>query len=441
MDTQTLGGPVLPETPKPKRWALVGELVAFAVVAFGAYAYFYVRHVVPHNPSTQPQVQDAQMVSTTTEAEPTLLPVTIQGSGEVPTIRYLPIIGATPIRTIDTHDNISSRVDVYAAGEFLDGPYKGDTLAVFTRSWVPVSSKPAERGISMFGYFVSDKAGTPIAWDDTQAYWFGDMFGQTPLVGSDQVATSYSKIIHTDLGVTEAMRGNLAVLPEEFRFGATIASKDKKANFFLHYTQLMTLIPSSNWYGTKEVVGTTKNGFAIVRRLTGAGQPASVVNLSAIGAGVFVAPPSYAYFIELPFGTLIDAYVVPPFWKGIFGDAFPTESETIPDVHWNRGSSNVSYHLFRIFGGSDVASVSSFAELEKSLVQTGVSAGGDPVYEPGGEIGARVYGGIAANLPAWKGKTAADVAIAHPLIFWKNAYGEWQIYARDDFQEPRGGHD
>jgi hypothetical protein len=385
---QPIGQQVPPiQQPSGKSKALIISLVLSLILVILA-AVLWGFSKTP----TLPEVQN----QTTTQATST---------APVGLIKYGSI--ATPAMKTIPEPNYQGTIQILNVGTFTEGEYKDKNLAL---ALFQFDGKQMYGVNNNYVYYVSDNTGNPIAWDPNFVHDHGiyEMNGETQVYLKDLI------------GLKGTSQKSLSFLPIEFSStNKYIQSSDLKSSFLISGTLVSLDVPPSSMSSS----GSTETGWQIVKK----------TNINPNYVSVL---PINSYYVNLPFGKLIQIYLEPNF----------IDANDVPQLTWTSGTKSVASYRYGQYGygWDDCFQGVSNAQLQSSFIQTGTTVKGDAVYEIDSQKYPKVYQCLHEKTKRYvydpttengtyqDTVTYADFVTSHPIFFWKHSVGDLVAFVRSD---------
>lgn len=313
-------------------------------------------------------------------------------------------------------------IDIYNVGKINDGKYKDSfiTLAEYVQE-----EDEGFYGRYHYGFYITDKAGNPIAWDPN---YFNILYFDPKIdPATDNYVKNLQSISGAELiGLTEINKTSLSFLTPEFSTErpVNITTKNPLELFSLRYnvhdTKILNLDASSP-------ATYTQSGFPIIKKTLA----------KTDNAGPF---SQTKYYVVLPFGKSIELSPTLTF----------VDPNEVPEIAWRVGTKLVASYRYGeyAYGIEDCFDGISSSQLEKAFTTTGVTQTAEYVYEPLYEIKAEVYPSVYKclhektkrydyNPDTQKGEYIDTISYeefitTHPLFFWKHPIGEYITFVRSD---------
>lgn len=310
---------------------------------------------------------------------------------------------SSPIKIIPV-PTYQGSIQIFTIATFNQGPYAGKNLV--WANFQPSTQNPNWNHTTYnYAYYISDAEGNPIAWDPN----FIHDQGLYPMDGN----TGYMKDF---IGLSSNSQKSLDFLPVELGVAKGIKTSDHLAMFSAVYSGIV----QTNTLTVSNSVSTTETGWPIVKQT------------NTDGATVL---PSVLYYVELPFGEAIQISPEPDF----------VDANDVPQLTWSKGTTSVASYRYGqyAYGWEDCYGGISADQLNATLVQTGTTIKGSPVYEIDSQKYPKVYQCLHEKTKRYvynSGTTGtyvdtvsyADFTPSHPMFFWKHPLVGLIAFVRSD---------
>ena len=322
-----------------------------------------------------------------------------------------------PIKTIKALSLGGYDMQVFNIGSIVGGEYSGKVLALGI-----IKDSDQEFSAMSFStsvYFLSDEKGNLVAWDKSFINNPDDRcLNSAGVLGCESF---YSMV--QQLGLSDNLQRSLDFIPKELKNTNYITNTEKHAYFKINIYSHLVPIEVNSQEG--QLVDKTESGFKVFKtNIDDTQYPfPNVESLSS-------------YYIALPFGVKIEISPEPDF----------VDQNDVPKLFWSAGKKLVSSYRYGeyAYGWQDCYEGISADQFQSSLVQTGTSVNGDPLFEIDSERYPKVYQCLFEKTKRYvydpTTQTGSyqdtisydDFVPSHPMFFWKHQLGDLIAFIRSD---------
>jgi hypothetical protein len=322
---------------------------------------------------------------------------------EVPTVSggITFLASSTPLITKDVKVDYYNPTDVLYVvkiGTVNEGMYKGKNLALGYLYYMFKVLDASDEMINPYVYFIADDKGTPLAWDSRFTHDRG--------------------YVSNALGLEKIPETKLDIIPSELGSG-DIHSKGQRV-----YTSRVSLFPRVKTFDSLPPADFSENGWPIIKRANEFNQPIDII------------PRPSPTTMLFPFGLTMDVYAQPNF----------INADDVPALTWTKGTTTIMSYRYGqyAYGWQDCYEGISPQKFQANLVQTGITAKGDPVYELNEELYPQVYACLHEKTRRYTYDPVTqngeyedtieykDFILTHPMFFWKDSFGDTTAFIRSD---------